>query len=114
MVCFFALYPRRCKYIHVVRTKRLLSCCVYICDGITALLFLEQVYLLFWPEEGTYSDVAPSKLVEPKKPSVGDEVKVKDGTKVHTGEVVGVGSKAEMEKLLIELVRQNQGNCHRK
>ena len=65
--------------------------------------FLEQWYLIYWPEEESYSEVPPSKLVKPKKPATGDKVRVKDGTKVHTGEVVGFGSKVEIEKLMLDL-----------
>ena len=33
-------------------------------------------------------------------------MKMKDGTKVHTGEVVGFGTKAEIEKLMLDLEGQ--------
>ena len=65
---------------------------------------------LYWPEEESYSEVPPSKLVKPKKPAIGDKIKVKDGTKVHTGEVAGFGSKAEIEKLMLDLVGQHDNN----
>ena len=68
--------------------------------------FLEQWYLIYWPEEDSYSEVPPSKLVEPKKPGIGDKVRVKDRTKVHTGEVAGFGNKAEIEKLMLDLEGQ--------
>ena len=73
---------------------------------LSASNFLEQYYLIHWPEEDSYSEVPPSKLIEPKKPAVGDKVRVKEGTKVHTGEVVGFGSKAEVEKLMLDLEGQ--------
>ena len=81
-----------------------------ICNDNIALSFLEQCYLIFWPEEGSYSEVLPSKLVEPKKPAVGDKVKVKAGTKIHMGEVAGFGSKAEMEKLMLDLEGQDDNS----
>ena len=68
--------------------------------------FLEQWYLIYWPEEDSYSEVPPSKLVEPKKPGIGDKVRVKDRAKVHTGEVAVFGNKAEIEKLMLDLEGQ--------
>ena len=81
-----------------------------ICNDTTALSFLEQCYLIFWPEEASYSEVPPSKIVEPKKPAVGDKVKVKAGRKVHMGEVAGFGTKAEMEKLMLDLEGQDDSS----
>ena len=79
-----------------------------VCFTILASTFLEQWYLIYWPEEESYSEVPPSKLVEPKKPAIGDKVKVKDGKKVHTGEVVGFGSKAEIEELMLHLEHDDE------
>lgn len=90
----------KCVCVHVVFHVDLLM--------ILASTFLEQWYLIYWPEEESYSEVPPSKLVEPKNPAVGDKVKVKDGKKVHTGEVVGFGSKMEIEELMLHLERDNE------
>lgn len=73
-------------------------------------MFLELYYLIFWPEEESYSEVGQAKIVEPKKPSTGDTVKVKVGTKVHTGKVVGSGTKTEVEKMMSDIeVQQSHG-----
>ena len=63
---------------------------------------MERYYLIFWPEESCYSEVAQAKIIEPKEPSVGDIARVKECTKIHTGKVVGFGSKGEVEKLMME------------
>ena len=51
---------------------------------------LMRTVTVWWPEE--------SKIVEPKEPSAGENVRVKEGTKVYSGKVVAVGSKSEVEE----------------
>ena len=63
----------------------------------------ERYFLIFWPQEKCYSEVAESKIVEPKDPSVGQAVKVKEGSKIFSGTVEAVGNKSEIEKQLSEL-----------
>ena len=63
----------------------------------------ERYFIIFWPEERCYSEVPESKLVEPKDPSVGQTVKVKEGSKTFSGTVEAVGNKSEIEKRLNEL-----------
>ena len=53
---------------------------------------------MFWPEENCYSDVLEAKLLEPKEATVGVVAKVKEG-KVHSGTIVMVGTRAEVERL---------------
>jgi hypothetical protein len=62
---------------------------------ILASTFLEQWYLIYWPEEESYSEVP--QIVEP---ATGDKVKVKDGKKEHTGGFW----KTEIEELMLHLV----------
>ena len=73
--------------VHITRT-------VLVTDDFSMILlpsnFLEQWYLIYWPEEDRYSEVPPSKLVEPEKPATGGKVTVKDGTKVHMGRWQGL------------------------
>ena len=69
--------------------------------------FLKAMLPHLLAQEESYSEVAPAKIVEPKKPSVGDAVKVKDGTEVHTGKVAGFGNKAEIEKLMLHIDAQH-------
>ena len=75
-----------------------------------ASLIREHYYLIFWPEECSYSEVGQAKTVEPKETSVGATVRVKEGTKVHTGKVVGSGSKSEVEKLMMEFEAHGGGD----
>ena len=63
----------------------------------------ERYYLIFWPQEETYSIVLDSKVVEPKDPAVDNMVKVKEGGKVFVGKVAAVGSKADVEARMSEL-----------
>ena len=60
---------------------------------------------MFWPEENCYSDVLEAKLLEPKEATVGVVAKVKEGGKVHSGTIVMVGTRAEVERRLNELER---------
>ena len=64
---------------------------------------IERFYLLFWPEEDTYSVVAESKILSPKEASAGQSVQVKEGAKVFSGTVVAMGSKVEVEQRLSEM-----------
>ena len=45
-------------------------------------------------------------VIEPKEPSVGDTVKVKDGRQVYSGKVVGSGKKTEVDKLMLDMERE--------
>ena len=54
---------------------------------------------MFWPEENCYSDVLEAKLLEPKEATVGVVAKVKGGGKIHSGTIVMVGTRAEVEQL---------------
>ena len=63
----------------------------------------ERYYLIFWPQEETYSIVQDSIVVEPKDPAVDDMVKMKEGGKVFVGKVAAVGSKADVEARMSEL-----------
>ena len=67
----------------------------------------ERYYLIFWPQEETYSIVQDSKLVEPKDPAIDEMVKVKEGGKVFVGKVAAAGSKVDVEAQMIEL----EDNC---
>ena len=58
---------------------------------------------MFWPEENCYSDVLEAKLLEPKEATVGAVAKVKEGGKIHSGTIVMVGTRAEVERRLNEL-----------
>ena len=60
----------------------------------------ERYFLIFWPEEKCYSEVPESK---PKDPSVGQRVKVKEGSKTFSSTVEAVGNKSDIEKRLSEL-----------
>lgn len=62
-------------------------------------------FLVFWPEEDCYSEVGEGKIAEPKSPKAGDACKTKKGSKMHTGEVMTVGTKAKIELKLSELTR---------
>ena len=44
-----------------------------------------------------------SKIVKPKDPSLGQQVKVKEGSKTFFGTVEAVGNKSDIEKRLTEL-----------
>ena len=70
-------------------------------------LFIELYYLVFWLKESCYSEVEQAKIVEPKEPSVGDTVIVKEGTKVHTGKVVGSGNEKEIENMMTEFTARD-------
>ena len=54
---------------------------------------IECYYLVFWPDESTYSMLPESKIVGEKEPSAGKMVKVKEGQKLYSGKVVAVGEK---------------------
>ena len=74
-----------------------------------ASLITEHYYLIFWPEECSYSKVGQVEIVEPKEPAVGATVRVREGTKVHTRKVVGSGNKSEVEKLMMEFETRDGG-----
>jgi predicted thioesterase len=65
----------------------------------------ERYCLVFWPEEKCYSEVLEAKLLEPKEATVGVVAKVKEGGKIHSGTIVMVGTRAEVERRLNELER---------
>ena len=54
-----------------------------------------RYFLVFWQDEGHYSDVAESKIVG-NPGSVGETFRVKERQKVHTGVVVAVGNKQDI------------------
>ena len=66
-------------------------------------LFIERFYLVFWPEESTYSVVPESKTVGAKEHLVGQSIQVKEGSKCFSGTVVAVGNKVDVEKRLSEM-----------
>ena len=86
---------------------------MYLCHGclfaskfITICLYLyilERFYLLLWPEESSYSVVPETKIVNPKEPSTGQTVQVKEGSKSFSGTVVAVGTKPDIERRLSEI-----------
>ena len=81
---------------------------------------LERFYLVFWPDESTYSMLPESKIVGEKESSAGQIVKVKEGQKIYSGKVVAVGKRLDIEKQLSEMearkedeaaVNTTQGTC---
>ena len=69
--------------------------------------FTERFFLVFWPEKDCYSEVPETKVVG--EPGVeGTNVDVKEGSKVHTGVIVAIGSKHEVQKKLEE-IESDQG-----
>ena len=61
---------------------------------------------MFWPDEDCYSEVAESKMLECKEPSVGQTVKVKEGCKIFDGIIDAIGSKSKIEQRLCEIESQ--------
>ena len=62
---------------------------------------------MFWPEEECYSEVPESKVVaEPNSPN--GMIKVKERSKVYTGQVIAVGSKADIQQKLNTLLAERQ------
>ena len=57
------------------------------------IIFTERFYLVFWPEENTYSMVPESKIIGEKEPPAGQMVKIKEGQKAYSGKVIAVGKK---------------------
>ena len=79
------------------------ACTCTLCRLSTVLpatfnLFIERFYLVFWPEESTYSVVPESKTVGAKEHLVGQSIQVKEGSKCFSGTVVAVGNKVDVEK----------------
>jgi hypothetical protein len=69
----------------------------------TSNLFItERFYLVFWPEESSYSVVAEAKTVSPKERSAGQTVQVKEGSKCFSGKIV------DIEKRLSEMEGNNK------
>ena len=57
---------------------------------------------MFWPEEDSYSEVPESKVVgEPGE--IGEDISVKEGTKVYRGLLHAVGSRQEVQLKLQEI-----------
>ncbi len=63
------------------------------------------MYLVFWPEESSYSVMAESRLVNVKEHLVGETVQVKEGQRTFCGEIVAVGNKTDIEKQLSDIER---------
>ena len=49
-------------------------------------------YLVYWPEESSYSVLAESRIMNMKEYLVGETVQVKEGQRTFSGEVVAVGN----------------------
>ena len=70
----------------------------------------EHHFLVFWPDEDCYSEVALSKMLESKEPSVEQTVRVKEGCKTFTGIIDTVRSKSEVEKRLSDLMADDDSD----
>lgn len=58
-----------------------------------------RYFLVFWPDEDSYSEVPESKIVG-NPGSLGEAIQVKERQKVYTGVLVAVGSKQEVQEKL--------------
>jgi hypothetical protein len=82
---------------------------MYVGKRMTSNLFVtERFYLVFWPEESSYSVVAEAKIVSLKECSAGKTIQIKEGSKCFSRKVVAVGNKVYIEKQLSEMERNNK------
>ena len=72
--------------------------------SVLPILFItERFYLVYWPEESSYSVLAESRIVNTKEYLVGETVQVKEGQRTFSGEVVAVGNRPDMGKHLSDI-----------
>ena len=60
-------------------------------------------FLVYWPEEDCYSEVPQAKVVG--EPS--DKIQIKERGKIYTGQLVGVGSKEEIQQRLNSILGES-------
>ena len=65
-----------------------------------------RYFLVFWPDEDSYSEVPESKIVG-NPGSLGEAIQVKERQKVYTGLLVAVGSKQEVQEKLSTIEEQS-------
>ena len=58
-----------------------------------------RYFLVFWPDEDTYSEVPECKIIG-NPGSIGEVIQVKERQKVYTGLLVAMGSKHEVQQKL--------------
>ena len=58
-----------------------------------------RYFLVFWPDEDSYSEVPESKIFG-NPGSLGEAIQVNEGQKVYTGLLVAVGSREEVQEKL--------------
>lgn len=65
-----------------------------------------RYFLVFWPDEDSYSEVPESKIVG-NPGSLGEAIQVKERQKVYTGLLVAVGSKQQVQEKLNTIEEQS-------
>ena len=70
-------------------------------------MLTERHFLVFWPDEDSYSDVPECKIVGNPGP-LGEAIQVRERQRIYTGLLVAVGSKQEVQKKLNAIEVQEQ------